>query len=323
MRRWVRVWIGAGAIAAAASTGAWAEDANNSAFIANFGARYWVSSGRTAWNHDARNASPYNGNPTSVLTYDGLTGHSGEIFFDVTHETSWFVKGYVGLGGITAGSLDDEDYAIGQLKYSDTFSQVSGADFRYASLDLGRSLYEDADRGLKVRAFLGYHYWNENVPTYGGQCNPDNVGGIVCGPPGSIVVPFTTKFISNDATWHSVRLGLGAEANLDERWSIAGEAAFIPYASLANLDSHHLRTSLADLGPTPNIRHKGTGVGVQLEAFVNYNVTPMWTIGLGARYWHLSASGEVRFGPGFATAYPLNDFTSERYGLLLQTKLRF
>jgi hypothetical protein len=297
-----------------------AEDLDSPAFTANFGARYWLSSGRTSWNHDATSAWALYGNPTSVLTYDDLTGHSGELFFDVAHETSWFVKGYVGLGGIPAGALDDEDYFTGQVKFLDTSSRVSGGSLRYASFDLGHDVYEDADRGLKVRAFLGYHYWNENVPAYGIQCNPDDVAGFFCGAPGSIPVPFSTKVITNDATWHSVRLGIGAEANLAKRWSISGEAAFIPYASLANRDSHHLRS---DLGPTPNIRHNGTGIGVQLEAFVNYAVTPMWTVGLGARYWHLSATGDTRFGPGFAAAYPLNDFTSERYGLLLQTKLRF
>lgn len=324
MQKRGRMALGAALVSITAATAAQAEDTDSSALTLELGTRYWYSSGSTAWNHDASTVGAFGipfGNPTSVLTYDGLTARTAELFFDLRHQSRWFVKGYAGLGGITSGMLDDEDYFTGQVKFSDTSSSVRGGSLHYASLDVGRSIYENQQRGVTVRAFLGYHYWSENVPAYGLTCNPYDVGGFFCGAPGSMPIPGSVSVITNNANWHSIRLGIGAEANLSERWSIAGEAAFIPYASLANFDSHHLR---GDLGPVPNIRHTGRGIGFQLEAFVNYRVTPMWSVGLGARYWHLSTtSGETRFGPGFGTAFPLNDFTTERYGLVAQTSLRF
>jgi hypothetical protein len=245
-----------------------------------------------------------------------------------------FWKGYVGGGKISGGSLDDEDYFVGQVKFSDTYSEQRGGRLSYFSTDVGVIFYDSTKRpsglkdamvdprGIRLGAFVGYHHWDEKVHAFGIRCNPDDLGGVVlCGPPGSVPVPFTTNVISNKVEWNSLRIGLSGEAQLTNRLKIYGEAVWIPYARMENADSHHLR---ADLGPTPNILHNGHGNGVMLEGILSYDVTSNFSVGIGARYWHIEADGSVVFGPStINTTAPLNKLESERYGTFVQGSVKF
>jgi hypothetical protein len=299
------------------------------------GGRYWYSTGETNWNHNGNAVAPALGNPASVLTYDGLDAHSGEVFFRGDHLTGFFVKGYAGIGKVVDGSLDDEDYFVGQVKFSDTYSEQRDGRLGYLSADIGFTFYDstrvyrraglkDAPRevhGVRLGAFVGYHHWNEKVHAFGVRCNPDDVGGAFCGPPGAVVVPFTTNVISNEVEWNSLRIGLSGEARLTRQLKIAGEAAWVPYARMKNEDSHHLR---ADLGPVPNILHDGSGSGVMLEGVITYDLTRQFSIGVGGRYWHLESDGSVVFGPTtINTTAPLNKLESDRYGAFVQGSLKF
>jgi hypothetical protein len=289
-----------------------------SPFAFEGGARYWYSIGsnRFAFTNLAF------GNPTSTLDWDRTQGHSGEAFARVDHLPSGlFVKGLLGGGVLKGGDMDDLDFADGQFNFSNTTSAINGNDVRYAMIDLGYS-FDVPSAGVRYGAFVGYHYWREKMTAYGVLCNPDQFNNAFCPPAGAVLVPFTTPVDIFETTWHAIRLGADARFQIDDRWSISGEVAFVPYAWMTNDDSHLLR---ADLGPVPNIRTQGwRGMGGEAEAFVNYKVLPHFEIGVGARYWGLfTQAGSVEFGPTFGPDFPLTKFSTQRYGVLLQAKATF
>ena len=129
-------------------------------------------------------------------------------------------------------------------------------------------------------------------------------------------------------TWHAARIGFTGKIAITDRLSFSAEIAGIPYASVQNKDSHLLRQSFADLGPAPNvITNSRYAVGGEAELILNYAVTPNIEIGVGGRYWGLTArNGDVLFGPAFNSFNnnnSLNRFDQQRYGVLLQTKGKF
>ena len=67
---------------------------------------------------------------------------------------------------------------------------------------------------------------------------------------------FDTAVLSYEPTWHAVRIGVESKVWIDDRWSVSGEIAVVPYAALQNKDSHLLRQSLpiSDRRPTSSPR---------------------------------------------------------------------
>ena len=223
------------------------------------GMRYWYSEGSTRFDINSSQRAPILGNPTSTLNYDGIDANSLEFVWAVRNEARTFFKGFVGGGWLSGGSLDDEDYLAGQIKFSDTYSRLDGESMGYGTIDVGQdfTLIDNKAR-VVVSPFIGFNYWQETVDGYGARCNADDVGGFFCGPPGSIEVPFSTEVITNKASWSSLRLGAELKAKLWDRLTLRGDAAIVPLAYLWNQDSHYLRR---DLGPVPNITDSGTGWG--------------------------------------------------------------
>jgi hypothetical protein len=283
-------------------------------------ARYWWSEGSTKFNINSHRRDPSLGNPTSILDYEGVEGNTGEFMWSVRNESNTFAKGFIGAGVLSGGSLDDEDFFAGQIKFSDTHSQLRGNSLIYGTIDAGQD-FTLLDRRSKIviSPFIGFNYWQEEVTGYGARCNPDDVDGFYCGPPGSIEVPFTTKAITNQANWASLRLGAEAKVTLWDRLMLRGDAAILPVAYLWNEDSHFLR---ADLGRVPNITDSGSGWGYQLEGEVRLNVTENWAFGAGVRYWYAQTSGKSDF-VHFDLTTELNDFKSERFGVFGNATYRF
>jgi hypothetical protein len=284
------------------------------------GARYWWSDGKTGFNFTSSKVNPTLGNPTSKLTYDGMNGNSAEFVWRAKNESNTFAKGFVGGGWLNGGSLDDEDFFAGQIKFSDTYSKIKGDDLIYGTIDIGQD-FTLLDRATKITfgPFVGFNFWQETATAYGARCNPDDVDGALCGPPGFIKVPFSTKGIQNEPNWASLRLGGELRVKLWDRLSLIGDAAVLPVASVWNYDSHYLRKSL---GPVPNIEDRGSGWGYQLEAEARYDVTPCWALGAGVRYWFAEADGTTEFVHSH-TKVELNDFTSERFGVFGDVTFRF
>ena len=265
--------------------------------------RYWFSTGETKNSHNARAASPVAGNPTSVLTYEDLDAHVLELAGRANFAGNWFIKGNLGVGTITGGSFDDEDFLVGQFKFLDTTSSVREGTLTYATLDFGITPWVLQGGRGSVGLFLGYNQWTEDVDAYGitQTADPLGVGG------GNL--PDSVLVISNKAEWRSFRLGLAANLAVGERSRFIADLAYIPYSKVRNEDSHHLRP---DLGPVPNVIKEGVGTGVQLDAEWRYLVSRRTTIGAGVRYWRLKAEHGTD-----NTDFPLVELTSERVGVTL------
>lgn len=283
------------------------------------GARVWASQGKTDFNINSSRVDPALGNPTSILTYDDIEGYSGEFYWNVRNESDTVSKGFIGGGGLTGGSLDDEDYFAGQVKFSDTYSKLDGNNLIYGTIDVGqRFALLDRRSYIGVTPFIGFNFWQEHPLGYGIRCNRDAVDNIAC-PQGDVVVPFSTKVIGNEENWASLRLGGELRMTFWDRLTLIGDAAILPVAYVWDDDSHYLRR---DLGRTPNIEDRGTGWGYQLEAEARFDFTPHWSAGAGVRYWHVEAGGNSEF-VNFGLKVPLNDYTSERFGVFGDMSYRF
>jgi hypothetical protein len=295
----------------------------SSPFSFEVGTRYWYSIGQNRFAF-TNQIFPY-GNPTSTLDWDRMQGHSGELFARVDHRpTGLFVKGLIGGGVLKGGDMDDLDFILNGASFSNTTSKIDGDNMRYAMIDVGYA-YEVPEAGVKFGGFVGYHYWREKMTAYGLLFNADILNNQFSFPAGALAVPYSTPVDIFETTWHAIRIGGEARIQVTDRWSISGEAAFVPYAWMSNADSHLLRQDPADLGPAPNILTRGwRGMGGEVEAFVNYQVLPHFEIGAGARYWGLfTQAGTVEFGPTFGPDFPLTKWSTQRYGVLVQAKASF
>jgi hypothetical protein len=284
------------------------------------GARYWASQGSAQFSINSSKHDAALGNPTSTLNYDGMIGNSGEITWRARNETNTFAKGFVGAGALSGGNLDDRDFFAGQIKFSDTDSSIKGNDLIYGTIDVGQGFtLLDGARKVTVGPFIGFNYWQEEAEAFGARCNRDDVAAAFCGPPGSIAVPFSTKVITDQASWAALRLGAEMKVRLWNRLSLIGDAAALPVAYLLNEDSHRLRK---DLGLGPNIEEQGLGWGYQLEGELRFDMTPAWSLGSGVRYWFAETNGSSKFVHENAES-KLTEFQSERFGVFGDVTYRF
>jgi hypothetical protein len=285
------------------------------AWLWDFGARYWYSSAKNGYNYYADTTGSL---LVSRLTYQGMTANSGEGYFRLDGSngplTGFFLKGYIGGGSISNGNLIDEDFLLlpplGPPPYSNTTSSLSGS-LGYASIDLGYSLFDDswaravrtgdASGGMRLGAFLGYHYWQETANAYGCTQNAGNPN--ICFP----TIPSSILGVTEQDKWNSLRLGLTGDVLLSSRFRLTAEFAYV-WVSQSALDTHYLT-----FGPDPASGH---GNGFQTEAVLNYQLTDYFYLGLGGRWWHFNTNSIDSFGQ-------LLTYTTDRYGGFLQAGLQW
>lgn len=273
------------------------------------GARYWISSGMSERSHNAQGVDPSLGNPTSVLVYEGIDAHAVELHARKSFGERWFVRGNAGLGWIRNGSFDDEDFRAGQVKFIDTTSTVKGNRLSYATIDAGRDFWVLGDTTIGL--FAGYHYWTERLDAYGLTFTVGGGSSIDEGVP----------VISHEVSWSSLRLGVAGSVRFNPRTRLAIDVAWVPYADVRDEDSHYLRTSPNDLGPTPNIIMEGRGRGMQIDVELRHLWRQEWELGIGFRHWWLRATSGTRFAAG--TSLPANVIESQRTGLTLSVTRRW
>jgi hypothetical protein len=283
------------------------------------GLRYWYSSGEMKFGF--ANGDPLFGNPTSTIDWNQTDAHSGELFARIDHRpTGLFAKGMLGGGNIKAGEMIDRDFIVNQLSFSDTSSDVRDGHLRYGLIDAGWS-FDVPNAPIRIGLFGGYQYWTSRMTAYGLRCNPDNLNNLFCPAGTSLVAPDTAVMVY-EPTWHAARVGVDAKMMVTSQLSVSGEAAWIPYATLNNKDSHLLRQGMADLGPAPNIfTNSRDASGFAGEIFLNWHFMKNFELGAGLRYWEFSAhSTVVTFGPTHTPGFEGNRFIDQRYGVLLQLK---
>ncbi len=286
-----------------------------SAIEGEFAARYWFSVGKTA-------KDLYNIAGTALvsrLTYDGLRGHAAEGFGRADHTSGLYVKGYLGGGIVTKGDLNDEDFAPFITPYSSTMSNHKDGQMLYGSVDLGFNLVRN--HNIRVGAFAGYHYFQEQVSAYG--CTQVAANPSVCAGAG---VPYNIRVITQDNTYHSLRIGLDADIRLSDRLSLRLDGAYLPYVALHGADSHWLRIGTSNGDFAGPIREDGQGHGYQLEAALNYAVDRNVSFAVGGRYWHLETKGDTHFEGnviGFTASPQPVEWKSDIYGVFVQGSFRF
>jgi opacity protein-like surface antigen len=280
------------------------------------GARFWYSTGKTKKDlFDVPGTAL-----VSRLTYTGLNGYSGESYARADHRMGFFLKGYLGTGKLSNGNLQDEDFPPFLVPYSSTNSSQRDGSISYGSVDAGYNFWRTPTG--KLGAFAGYHYYQERLNAYGCMQNGLNPG--ICGAPG---IPNNILVISQDNKWHSLRIGLNGDVALMNNLVLSGDAAWVPYGWLDGKDTHWLRINTPGgfAGPTPE---DGRTRGVQLEALLNWFVTPNFTIGVGGRYWSMEVPNgkshfEVSALPVGAFAAQVEKWKTERYGAFVQAGVKW
>jgi opacity protein-like surface antigen len=283
------------------------------AWAVEVGGRYWYSTGRFQLDLAPRLLGAQN--PTteiSRLTWDKLTGHSGEVFGRVDSPFNVFAKGFVGGGILTGGKITDEDWGVKEdvnTGYSNTVGNASGQ-LSYATADLGYDVVRGP--GYKVGAFVGYNIYTENKTST--TCSQ------IALPASGVCDPSITKFILGDNDeWRSLRLGANSEVMLTSYLRLTADMAFLPYVNYKGQDFHPLRQFLAE--------DIGTGIGAQTEVFLDYLITPQFSVGIGGRYWSMwTTSGtECREPPSGPCPVPQSNvqYKTERYGMTLQSSYKF
>ena len=278
-------------------------------WVFEIGARYVYSSGKN-WYDLYNDPTPTQLN--SRLTYDGLNAHSGEGILSSRQPERDLRQGLLRRRRDPARqTLYDEDFPPAVSPYSKTISDTSGK-LQYGNIDLGYAFYDS--RGLatstpvRFGGFVGYHYWHEKVDAYGctqiANSAPCAVGSVL---PTRAVGPGVLVVTEND-TWHSFRAGGIVDIWFTPALKFTAEAAYARVWQKA-LDTHYLT-----FGSDPTT---ATGNGVQLEGILSYQLTPLFNVGIGARWWHFNTTGnEAMFNQ-------LIKYQTERYGVFVQGSLKF
>jgi hypothetical protein len=278
----------------------------NSDFSLEIGNRFWIGQ----MSYDNKIIDNKDGLTASRLRWSEVNTLSNETTFRITHKKSGaFLKGYGGFGANYGGSLDDEDYVYDYPTpegpftgtFFDTYSRGDGDTSFYGAVDLGVAVPLPQQWPLQLSGFLGGFAQKQSLLSKGIRCNADDAQNLLCGPPGTVLSPFSQKTIGFDTTMYGARAGLEAMLEITDRLSWRNEAAYIFAGSFKLEDSHYLRTEptppgeegFDGIGPTPNIIHDGHGLdGFQLETELSWAVTEKFSLNAGARYWRFN-SGEA------------------------------
>ncbi len=260
-----------------------------------------------------------------------MSAQSGEAVVRLEHSpTGLFVKALGGFGAIgRGGRLLDRDFTTGQVSFSATSSRVDGAGLDYGIVDLGAEFVPMPGLlpDFRISPFLGYHRWDDNPGSYGVFCESSDLPRSDC-KLSSTGVLYTSdvKALSYATRWDTLRIGVGASYPIVMRLTVRGEVAWVPYAHFSVSDSHYLRQD-ADpplgFGPVPNVFIRGTGQGIAAEAFLDYALTSSFVLGIGGRYWGLSAHDGTVHNRLSTTRNPVTLYDQERYGLLAEAKYAF
>jgi len=271
------------------------------------GLRYWYSTGKSQKSlFDLSGALL-----VSRLTWTSTTGHTGEGYFNIT-DAGVFVKGYLGVGFVSGGNLQDEDFPPVIAPYSSTNSQQKDGRLNYASADLGYYLL-DGPRG-KLGGFIGYHFYGEKLNAFGCTQTATNPG--ICVPS----IPTSVRAITENDHWYSARVGVAGEVMIMPGLKLSGDAAYLPYVKMTGSDTHWLRPDFS--GPIPEKAH---GTGMQFEGVLTYYFNDNVSLGVGGRYWKMDAPhGQADFTNIVIGGGPQAiKFETNRYGTFVQLGLKY
>ena len=284
-----------------------------STYTADFGLRFWYGSATTGKNlYDSTGSFL-----VSRLTYGDLSIYAAEVYGRVDYDRRWFLKGYAGGGGFRQGNLKDEDFPPAIAPYSATFSVEQNSAPFYGAIDAGFNALWGPD--FRVGFFGGFHYLNHNISAFG--CTQAAFNPQVCGP---FPIPNTIEVITQDNNWYSVRVGLDAAIDIDcVRLSL--DAAWLPYVWLSGTDTHWLRVGTFPGNFTGAVPEDGKGWGYQIDAFLSYQLSDTWSVGVGGRYWYMQTHGLTHFEDhviGFTALPQVVEWKTQNFGIFLQGSMK-
>lgn len=312
-------------LTATVATGA--EPAQQSHPRVEIGISSWLfTQGQTKWSHNASGLDSRLGNPTSRLTYKDNDTHIIELTGKIAFSQRWFIRADVGFSAaLDRGILTDDDFSAvgGQHLFSRTHSDISGNGTQYLNADMGLRIADYPGSRGHLAVFWGYQYWRtkyEATSVRQVECSSSGIPGIGCDPAGTTSHQGQLA-ITNTTRWHSLRLGVQSEYRLTRRFSVEGNAAFIPLSYVENEDIHHLRqTGTGALQQNPSFSMSGIGIGADVEAGARFMVARNLFLNAGYRFWwnHV-ADGTWKNHPvgSSPSSAPLTEFQTMRHGLTL------
>lgn len=252
----------------------------------------------------------------SRLTYHNTQAAIGEVFGRLDDNSGLFAKGFVGIGRLSNGTLQDEDFPPGISPYSSTNSTQRYGSLGYGVADVG--YYALTEPYYKVGGLIGATFVSEQLNALG--CTQTATNPDVCEPAGFVAA--NNSSITDNNVWWGARLGLVGEADLPGGFTVRGEAVWLPFLTFSGENYHYLRIPQDFSGPVPE---RATGhLGYQLEGEVDYALSHNFTIGVGARYWSLEAKGDVDFQSASATGESqVGTFSTQIFQAYAQTAYRF
>ncbi|WP_029042457.1 hypothetical protein [Cucumibacter marinus] len=244
------------------------------------GMRYWYAMGRQAIGTGA-------GDFTSEDT-----AHIPELFVRIDDaSTDSYLKFTAGYAAAINGEYDSP-------YDTDTFT---GGNIGYVVADFGYGVLGDNSGGTRFGPLIGYQYWNDS-PDNGraGYAVVDGITWPTSQP--EPIVPFDSSEQNLDI--HALRLGVSGKAELG-RFSIEGEVAAIPYASISGTLGGG-----SDGGPfactppagdcsmylTTPVEFDGRGYGATAEVMLGAEIAHGWNIKAGGRAWYMLGVGEGSYG---------------------------
>jgi opacity protein-like surface antigen len=273
----------------AVSSVAWAQlPADTSLAV---GGRLWVSGGYST-----------NSLVRSELRWRGVDSVVPELNVDYMWRRL-VVLGSVGGGKIDQGVFIDEDFAAGsdhRDRIGRTRSDVNDTGLVYVNADVGWRLlrWGPSERPGFVDALVGYQYWFERYVAFG-------VTGVATDPAIGTSLPPSVKAITQEYTWHSLRLGGRTEIPLFGGLSANVRAFALPWSKHILNDIHHQRSEASFREEVDG------GLGVQADGGLTYRIWRGLSVEAGYQYWWVK-SGEgtrilenktERHGPYFGVKY--------------------
>lgn len=288
-------------------------------------AKVWVTSANSNWSVKSAGVDPL-----TELRWRGVNAVLPEVSVDlVWKRLIWQLS--TGGNTLGEGSLVDESFASSnhQGRFSMTRSPVDSGYVVYVNNDIGgrvldwwQPLIGKGPVPLPARGyldvFLGYQFWRENYGAFGAQGSLFLPGGLVIDQ----AEPRNVKFVTNQYTRHSVRIGARTQIPIVAGLSVKALVAISPYTHTDYEDTHHLTTGLRQ----PTNSSANGGFGVQAEGGLAYAVWSGLSVEAGFRYWRFdSGGGEVvtTTTSGSVSRDKVNEMITERYGPYAGLSWRF
>ena len=269
------------------------DKSQDNVFKYEVGTRLWYGLNNTKFDYFNKGTISGNtiGNPAATLDWKNAASNNLEIFGKVTNETNgWFVKGMIGTGvsGGKNGSMQDVDYLVNQVSFSDSLSSADNNHNFYVGADIGKNFKFE---NVTLSPIVGYYYWQTSLQSYGGTINP--VGNNFCyasncfGIPGGMNVGQSLSSsiipIAYDTRVQSPKIGGAVEYSITNKFKINLELDLYPFADIALYDYHNFGSNKVVNG-NPNGISRGLGMGYGGELFMNYAVQQNLDFGVGVRY---------------------------------------